>query len=163
MLDLDWENEYSESPPWGQIWLATHWEEAEWPEGYQLIKNKLFWGLNLCIPDDYVMEIVRSYLFLNGIPGVDKLIKGLRNRYNFPPLLSDQNLRELATRVKRGCAVWHACEHPNWARKGRYEMTVIQPALFLSVCVYIFSLAEVSWQNQSYDSLVLGWIGIVDG
>ncbi len=57
--------------------------------------------------------------FLNGHPGVDKLIKGLRNRYNFPPLPSDQNPRELATRVKRGCAVCQACEHPNWATKCR--------------------------------------------
>ncbi len=63
-------------------------------------KNKLYWGLNLCIPEDYVMEIVRSYHFLNGHPGVDKLIKGLRNRYNFPPLPSDQNLQELETGSK---------------------------------------------------------------
>ncbi len=83
LLDLDWEKSYSESSNWGPIWQATHWEDAEWPEGYQLIKNKLYWGLNLCIPEDYVMEIVRSYHFLNGHPGVEKLIKGLRNRYNF--------------------------------------------------------------------------------
>ncbi len=43
-------------------------------------------------------------------------------------------------------------------------MTPIPPAPFLSVCVDIFSLTEVSWQNQSYDSLVLcvdrhsGWM-----
>jgi hypothetical protein len=109
------------------------------------------------------MEIVRSYHFLNGHPGVDKLIKGLRNRYNFPPLTEGPNLREMATRVKKGCAVCQACEHPNWDSKGRYEMTPIPPAPFLSVCVDIFSLTEVTWQNQSFDSLSSVWIDTVGG
>ncbi len=50
--------------------------------------------------------------------------------------------------VKRGCAVFQACEHPNSASKGRYEMTPIPPAQFLSVCLDIFSLTELSWQKS---------------
>jgi hypothetical protein len=42
------------------------------PEGYQLIKNKLYCRLKLCITEDYVMEIVRSYRFLYGHSGVEK-------------------------------------------------------------------------------------------
>ncbi len=38
-LDMDWENSYAESSHWGLIWQATQWEEAEWPEGYLLIKK----------------------------------------------------------------------------------------------------------------------------
>ena len=70
----------------------------------------------------------------------------------------------MATRVKRGCVVCQACEHPNWAIKGRYEMTPIPPAPFISVCVDIFSLPEVNWQENTYDALVLcvdrhsGWM-----
>ncbi len=128
-------------------------------------KKKVYWGLNLCIPEDYVMEIVRSYHFLNGHQGVDKLIKGLRNRYNFPPLPSDQNLRELATRVKRGCAV-QAYENPNWATKGRYEMTTIPPPPFLSACVENFLNRGVL--AKSILRLISPlcrhmWIGTVDG
>ncbi len=80
LLDLDWKKSLSESYHWGSIWQGTHWEDAEWPERYQLIKNKLCWGFNLCIPEDLLMEIVRSYNFLNGHPGVDKFIKGLGNQ-----------------------------------------------------------------------------------
>ncbi len=39
LLDLDWEKSYAESSHWGPIWVATHWEDAEWPEEYQLIKK----------------------------------------------------------------------------------------------------------------------------
>ncbi len=53
---------------------------------------------------------------------------------------------------------------PNWAEKGKYEMTPIPEAPLISVCVDIFSLPEVEWQNNIYDAAVLcvdrhsGWM-----
>ncbi len=66
LLDLDWENSYSESSHWGIIWQATYWEEAEWPEEYQLIKNKSYWGLNFYIPEDLLDPIIFEWAYRSG-------------------------------------------------------------------------------------------------
>ncbi len=62
---------------------------------------------------------------------------------------------DMANRVKRGCVVCQACEHPNWAMKGRYDMTPIPEAPLTTVCVDIFTLSETVWQINTYDALVL--------
>ncbi len=92
-------------------WLSSH-------------PKKLYKGMELCIPETYALEIVRSYHFFNGHPGVDKLVKGLKLRYQFS---NGYSVMDMANRVKRGCVVCQACEHPNWAMKGRYDMTPSQP------------------------------------
>ncbi len=117
--------------------------------------------MELCIPEIYALEMVRSYHFFNGHPGVDKLVKGLKLRYQFPNRYS---IMDMANRVKRGCVIFQACEHPNWAIKCRYDMTPIPEAPLTSVCVEFFTLSDTVWQNNTYDALVLcvdrhsGWM-----
>ncbi len=41
-----------------------------WPEGFRLIGRNLNKGGKLCVPEEYVREIVRDYHFLNGHIGV---------------------------------------------------------------------------------------------
>ena len=77
---------------------------------YKVIKEKLYKELDLCIPEDYSLEMALSYHFLNGHPGVEKLVRGLKLKYRFPNRYS---VREMDARVKRGCVVCQACEHPN--------------------------------------------------
>ncbi len=99
--------------------------------------------------------------FFNGHPVVEKLVEGLILRYQFP---DGYSVRDMATKVKRGCVVCQAGDYPNWAMKGRYEMTPIPEAPLTSVCVAIFNLSEAVWQNNTYDALVLcvdrhsGWM-----
>ncbi len=100
--------------------------------------------MELCIPEIYALEMVRSYNFFNGHPGVDKLVKGLKLRYQFP---TGYSVMDMANRFKRGCVICQACEHPNWALKGRYDMTPIPEAPLTSVCVDICTLSETVWQK----------------
>ena len=136
---------------------------AEWPEGYRYVQGKLYHLGKLCVPEEYTREMIRAYHFLNGHIGVEKLIKGLKVRYEFPDPNGD-SLRNIAQRVKQGCAVCQACDPPNWAGKGKYEMTPIQEAPLISVCVDIFSLPEVDLEGMTYDAAVVcvdrhsGWI-----
>jgi hypothetical protein len=117
--------------------------------------------MELFIPKIYALEIVRFYHFFNGHPGVDKLVKRLKLRYQFP---NGYSIMDMANRVKRGCVIYKACEHPNWAMKGRYDITPIPEAPLTSICVDIFTLSETVWQNNTYDALVLfvdrqsGWM-----
>ena len=66
--------------------------------------------------------------------------------------------------VKRGCHVCQVSEHPNWANKGKYIMTPIPEAPFLSVCLDVFAMPCVEWQGHTYDCAIIcvdrhsGWI-----
>jgi hypothetical protein len=114
-------------------------DDEEWPVGYRFIKKKLYKGMELCIPEINALEMVRSYHFFNGHPGVDKLEKGLKLRYQFS---NGYSIMDMANRVKRGCVICQSCEQPNWEMKGRYDMTPIPEAPLTSVCVDIFTLSE---------------------
>ncbi len=89
-------------PALGGNWIQTYTDDEEWPVGYRLIKYKLYKGLELCIPEIYALEMVRSYHFFNGHPGVDKSVKGLKLRYQFP---NGYSIMDMANRVKRGCVI----------------------------------------------------------
>ncbi len=77
-------------------------------------QKKLYKGMELCKPEIYALEMVRSYHFFNGHPGVDKLVKRLKLRYQF---LNGYSILDMAKRFKKGFVVCQAFEHPNWAKK----------------------------------------------
>ena len=160
ILDEDWEGAYANSDTWSpimeQIEQSTH-EDTDtqgWPEGFHLVSGKLYKGGELCVPEEYVRDIIRAYQFRNGNIGVEKLLQGIKLRYELPDP-TGETLRNIAQRIKQGCAVCQACDPPNWAGKGKYEMTPIPEAPLISVCVDIFSLPEVEWEDNIYDSAFL--------
>jgi hypothetical protein len=86
ILDEDWEGAYANSDTWSpimeQIEQSAH-EDTDiqgWSEGFRLVSGKLYKGGKLCVPEEYVREIIRTYHFLNGYIGVEKLLKGLKLR-----------------------------------------------------------------------------------
>jgi hypothetical protein len=58
LLDEDWDQAYTESLHWGEIWIETHTDDEEWPVGYRVIKSKPYKGMEICIPEIYALEIV---------------------------------------------------------------------------------------------------------
>jgi hypothetical protein len=164
VLDEDWEVAYTNSPTWCETWEQATDITRGWPRGYQIHRKKLYREGKLCVPEENVLELVRAYHFLNGHPGIERLVKGLYARYNFPEPVPDCNVRESAIAVKRGCVICQVSEPPNWATKGKYESTPIPEAPFQSVSVDIFSMPEVSWRENTFDCVVIcvdrhsGWM-----
>ncbi len=78
ILDEDWEGAYADSDTWNpimkQIVKSTHadTDTQGWPEGFRLLSKNLYKGGKFCVPEEYVLEIVRAYHFLNGHIGVEK-------------------------------------------------------------------------------------------
>ncbi len=144
ILDEDWEGAYADSDMWSpimeQIAQSTNadTDTQGWPEGFRLISRKLYKKGKLCVPDEYVREIVRAYHFLNGHIGVEKLIKGIKLLYELPDP-TGETLRNIAQQIKQSCTVCQACDPPNWAGKGKYEITPIPEAPLISVCGHILT------------------------
>ena len=58
--------------------------------------------MDICIPEDNAMEMLRSYHFMNVHPGVEKFFGGLKLRYKFPDGCS---VREMVIRVEGFCSM----------------------------------------------------------
>ena len=164
IMDQDWAGEYLLSDQWSEIWTDLLDVEKDWPEGYTIRKGKLYAGEKLCIPEGLALEMVRNHHFWSGHPGVEKLVKGLPMHYEFPAQVRGETVRSMVERVKRGCVNCQVTEHPNWVKRGKYFMTPVPEAPFVSVCLYIFSMSSVVWQKTMYDCILVcvdrhsGWI-----
>jgi hypothetical protein len=81
ILDEDWEGAYADSDTWNpimeQIDQSTNadTDTQGWPEGFRLIGRKLYKGVKLCVPEEYVQEIVRAYQLINVHIGVQNCSK----------------------------------------------------------------------------------------
>ncbi len=117
--------------------------------------------MELSIPEIYALEMVCSYHFFNGHPCVEKLIKGLKLRYQFQNGYSIMDMRTGSKGVV-------SFVRPANTQIGQWKADMIWPLSLrhplTSVCVDIFTLSEIVWQNNSYDALVLcvdrhsGWM-----
>ncbi len=80
----DWEGAYADSDMWNPIMeqiaqsTSAETDTQGWPEGFRLISGKVYKGGKLCVPEEYIREIVRAYHFLNGHIWLEKLLKGIR-------------------------------------------------------------------------------------
>ena len=164
VMDQDWTSLYWESPFWQGIWLQVQEPDQQWPAGYTIRQGKMYFGEKLCVPEDLILEIVRNHHFLDGHISSAKLAKALPVKYAFPVIDPPMSLFNLCDRVKKGCIVCQASDHPNWQHRGIYVMTPIPEAPLMSVCLDIFSMPKVTWQSESYDTILLsvdrhsGWI-----
>ncbi len=96
---------------------------------------------------------MRAYHFLNGHIGVEKLLKDIKLRYELQNP-TRETLRNLHSESKK--VVQYA--RPVTRQLGgerQHEMTPIPKAALISVCVNIFSLPELEWEESTYYAAVL--------
>ena len=125
---------------------------AEWPTGYKVLRQKLYYLEQLCVPYSRVIELVDGHHRWNAHQGETRLIPDLRLHYKFPEVV---NLPETVSSIKRSCLVCQACQAPNWALKGPISMTPIPPRVMFSVYVDVFSMPEETWEGVVYDAFLL--------
>ena len=164
ILDQDWSEAYCNSPEWGYAWDDTHEPNGTWPEGFRLHSGRLYLAEKLCVPEDHVQSVIRDFHLQKGHAGVERLVKMLPNTFAFPPFSPGTSLRSIVMAVKKACHSCQLCDAPTWASRGKFEFTPIPEHPFISVCVDIFSLPQVTWREANYDQVLVcvdrhtGWI-----
>ena len=138
-----------------------HTPEAEWPPGIRLQNNRMVWEGLICVPETCVAKIVRDQHTTIGHAGVKKTVSELQRRFTFP---SSVRLWEAVREDRRRCVVCQACDPPNWSGDTPIENTPIPAHIMSHVSVDLFTLPQIQWQGQQYDTLVVcvdrlsGWI-----
>ena len=80
------------------------------------------------------------------------MIKELRLRFIFAPASKPE---DIVAKVRRACDVCQATEPPNWASKGPIRGNPVPERLWASVCMDMFSMPPVEWQEEIFDCFFL--------
>ena len=165
VLEQDWTQAYLDDPFWSDPWKKTQDASLEWPEGYRISSSigtmKLLRDGRICVPQSKAKSVMAALHASTGHLGVDRTIVEWKRRYNATPT---QCVRKLAKGVKLVCPTCQKSEPPNWEQIGPMSANPVPARIFDSVCIDVFSMPPVNWQDCEYDCMILcvdrlsGWI-----
>ena len=123
-----------------QVWAATQDASQEWPEGYKLLKQKLYHNEKLCVPYLRAVAVLEAHHVWNAHQGSERLQRDIEMSYEFPTMV---DLKRTLANIRQSCMVCQACHATNKPSSGPIVMTVIPPRVMASVCLDLFSMPEV--------------------
>lgn len=99
------------------MWNQAQDPTIQWPGECTIRQGKLYYQENCCVPEDLVLEVVRNHHFLEGHISSAKLAKALPTKYVLGETEPPTSLLTLCDKVKKGCIVCQACDHPTWLHR----------------------------------------------
>lgn len=121
----------------------------------------MYWAGKLCIPEEKCMAMVMAYHQEWGHIGVKRMTQEIRRKCEFPTGMS---IETTVKKIKQGCQVCQQTEPPNWQVARKQHMTPVPDRIFQSVCIDLFSMPTVEWENVHFDAMLIvvdrlsGWI-----
>ena len=161
IFDESWDQWYEKCPKFKDAWQKVHDPEVEWPEGYQLLEEKLYWGTKLCVPRGLTRNVVRAHHWAAGHIGSWRLMSQMARFYNWA---SEARARGYSRQIQQKCCLCQAIEHPHTLLKLRQDPIPVPPYLMDSVAVDVFTMPLVVHNGKQYDCFVAcvdrmsGWI-----
>ena len=161
LLQEDWSDDYWLCSTFMDPWQSTQISEFDWPEGFKVLKKKMYHLERLCVPTDRVVNLITAHHRWNAHQGEERLVPDLFLHYEFP---EDIDVPETVKEIKKSCLVCQACQAPTWPLKGPIDMTPIPPRVMTSVALDIFHMPEVTYEDERYNCFRLcvdrhsGWM-----
>ncbi len=152
ILDENWSESYETCPHFGPIWQACHDPTKPWPQGIQVLSNKMYEDGRLCVPENKVEGTLWAHHVEAGHPGIQKLVLATKTHYSFPP---HSRVEETIRSIRRTCLVCQACDSPNTPLVKPLRMNPVVEGFFTSVSLDIFSMPRVEWLGEPFDCILL--------
>ena len=160
METCNWCGEYQKCTRWVKEWDNVHDDVENWPKGFQLVDNRLYFEGKLCVPKYLQAAHVRAYHDFYLHPGPERLWKKLCVLFEF----ADREEAKAFTDVMMSqCESCQACQRSQ-RLKGPIVHTPIPPGVMESVAIDVFRMPEVGVENRNFDAIVAcvdrhsGWI-----
>ena len=161
VLFIPWGPEYAQSAHFSPLWNTLQNPVINWPTGVQMQKDKIYLDGKLCVPESLVLRVIADFHSASGHMGKKKTCQALGLRYVIPPA---ETILDKVRQVKDNCLICQKCERQYWQAQGPIEPLPVPEKIMSSVCLDIFSLPEVDWHQQKFDSMLLcvdrlsGWV-----
>ena len=124
LFERNWPGAYCRCPWFSKPWEMVHDSDTEWPEGYHIFGNFIFFETKICIPTALLPTFIHSLHSTLGHIGRDRLMHELFRRYVVPNV---SWARQLVTQVSKQCETCQANEHPHVSTKFPMSSTPIPP------------------------------------
>ena len=102
----------------------------------------------LCVPEDLLYRVIIAQHLSAGHLGVDRLIDECVRRFDE---FNIGKIRQLAGYTKRNCTTCIQCDPPSRAKKGKIHRFPIQPHIWTSICMDMFTMPPTIFQGQNFD------------
>jgi hypothetical protein len=151
---------YETSTNFAEKWEAVNTPGVEWPKGFKLQNEKLYFGQKLCVAVTLQGAWVREYHTKRGHVGPEKLWKYMNALLEWD---EPQRAKAECFEVMKTCTTCQACARPLRLR-GTLEYTHIPPQIMVSVALDIFYMPRVEYKGVKYDGMAVcvcrhsGWI-----
>ena len=161
VMSESWDAHYHSSDAFSAMWQATQDVAEDWPAGVQIHEGRLYWQGKLCVPEGLASRTLWEFHVSSGHLGVSRMVSEVSHRFVLPDSI---RLMGIVEGMRKGCVTCQATAIPHQPRHGPIEPFPIPERLMHSVCLDIFSMPPVSWENAEYDALLLcvdrlsGWI-----
>jgi transposase InsO family protein len=161
VFDEDWAFWYRQSQWWSKPWRIVQRQGGDWPKGFQLHENRLFFSGKLCVPWGLTGRVVRAHHEAVGHIGAQRLWAQMSRFYEWADVA---RARFFSRRVQSQCELCQACEHPHHPLHMPIEPTPVPPRLMDNVCIDVFVMPAVKVGSESFDCFVAcvdrlsGWI-----
>ena len=140
-LQHDWSDDYWACPIFAKCWEPTQISTEDWPEGFKVLKKKLYHLEQLCVTTNRVLSLTDAHHRWNAHQSEERLIPDLYLHYEFP---NNLDIPGTVRHIKQSCLVCQACQAPTWPLKGPIDMTPIPPRVMTSVALDVFHMPEIT-------------------
>ena len=138
-----------------RIWSLFELVEAggkDWPQGVVYREGRMYQDVFLLIPEGLEGRDMRALNSQFCNPGGPQLWLQVRRIYQFP---NNKIEEKLTKSVKRQCEICQATEASLGPYKARIRSNPIPTYLMSNVTVDLFSMPEVTYESQIYDTISL--------
>ena len=85
VVDADWSADYQADEAFRQVWQAVSQPKGAWPEGYKVLRGKLYHEERLCVPADRLWRLCREYHECQAHVTAERLLPGMVLRFEAAP------------------------------------------------------------------------------
>ena len=160
MWDLNWDRAYKECSRWAGEYLATLDPQGGWPNGFQKVKDKLYWQSKLCVPLWLQGKIIADHHAFLGHVGFERQWADMGRKYHWA---NEGVAMGKASGMMKNCVTCQACRGPTSLR-GPQFYNPVPPHIMDSVALDMFSMPKEKIDGVEYDQILLcvdrhsGWI-----
>ena len=125
------------------------------------MSNKMYLDGKLCVPESLAARVLLDVHSSSGHVGFKRAELEARHRFEMP---SSVPVTALLREIRQACTIFQATEPPHWARERPMGSFPVPERLMHSVCLDVFAMPPVTWQEVEYDSILLcvdrlsGWL-----
>ena len=156
----DWDRAYRHCPKWQIKFGETQDAECDWPKGFQVREDRMYFEGKLCIPSSLQNPWIRGQHEFLGHVGPDRLWYSVEAKFEWADKVK---AKKAVFDMMKQCDTCQACQRPV-TLLGPMEPTFVPKHIIQSVAIDIFAMPKTEVEGVAYNCMEVcvdrhsGWI-----